>query len=389
MYCGTCGKELRDGAKFCDECGSIQPDAIPESQKPKKQPEVIHPIAPAEIPTKPKKEKKPVNKKLLAVVAVVLVVAVVAAIVIPIFFPGKQTIYVCVEEIQYTSDGVAYKHTEWEYDEVGNLLSEEVDYGDRTYEYDDINVVYIEKYTKYNGTVDDLIEWEYDENNNIVKYLTSKNLGYSVEYDYDEDGKITEFVLTWEPSINSASENHAKVVPTTYKCEYDDKDRLIRVYIPDGFYRGDFTSYLFEYDKDGNLETFYVSANTGTWRHDLSYKDSRLHEIEIYYSPTHSFQTGDESNFNFDRVVEYKYDRDGHLKRPSNGDYTYDENGNLIEIEYDNGSRTVYEYEERKVTAQQALVYYRRNGEMLFPYSYGNDWEVIKHLIPNPLEEQE
>ena len=28
MYCGTCGKELRDGAKFCDQCGAVQPGAF-------------------------------------------------------------------------------------------------------------------------------------------------------------------------------------------------------------------------------------------------------------------------------------------------------------------------------------------------------------------------
>lgn len=390
MYCGTCGKELRDDSKFCDQCGAIQPELVPDNQKKNTTPEMTPPVAPViPVAEKPKKPRKKVNKKLLAIIAAVLVVAVAAAILIPIFFPGKQTIYVCVEEIQYTSDGIAHRRTQWEYDEVGNLLSEEVDNGDHAPKWDDTLGVYFYEFAEYDGTVDYRSEWEYDENNNIVKYLTSEQPGYSVEYDYDEDGKITEFVLTWEPSINSASENHVKVVPATYKCEYDDEGRLIRVYVPDGFYRGDFTSHLFEYDKDGTLETVYISAKEATWRHDLSYKDGRLHEIEIYVCPTPYFQSGDESYFNFDRAVKYKYDRDGHLKSQSGDDYTYDEHGNLIEIKYEDGSRTVYEYEERKVNPQQALTFRRRNGEILFPHSFGGDWDTIKHLVPNPLVEQE
>ena len=386
MYCGTCGKELPDGAKFCNVCGAAQPNLTPESQQPKAAPEVI-PVTSSKA-QKSKKEKKTVNKKLLAVVAVVLVVAVTAAIVIPIFFPGKQTIYVCVEEIRYTNGGVAHRRTEWEYDEVGNLLSEEVDHGNATHRWDDELGVYFYEITEYDGTVDYRSEWEYDENNNIVKYLTSVQPGYSVEYDYDEDGKITEFVLNWEPSINSASEDHLKVVPTTYECEYDDEGRLVRVYIPDGFNGDDFTAHLFEYDKDGTLTTVYVSSRESTYRHDLSYKDDRLCEVEIYISSTFEFQSGDESAFSFDQAVKYKYDREGMLKSPSDCDYTYDENGNIIEIEYDDGSRTVFEYEERKVTTQQALAFYRRNAEEIFTGSYGGSWDAISHLVPNPLEEQ-
>ena len=61
MYCMNCGKQIRDGARFCPFCGADQSDAAPAS--------VSAPAAPAAAPQRrqaappPRSEKAAPKKK--------------------------------------------------------------------------------------------------------------------------------------------------------------------------------------------------------------------------------------------------------------------------------------------------------------------------------------
>ena len=427
MYCGTCGKELRDGAKFCDECGAVQPAAIPESQQPKTEPEAVAPVEPV-IPVvqTPEKPRKKVNKKLLAVVAIVLVVAVVAAIVIPIFFPRKERIYIVASETRYDADGNKTAYYVYDIDEYGNLLSMEYDHERKEITKEDPVLGSYTDYTyEFDGKYQTSFEGEYNENCDIESWLYQYGYGFSVEYEYDEDDRIAEFVITMENPMefDSTDAPEATPVPVTYECEYDDEGRLVRVFIPDGFNGDDFTTPLYAYDKAGQLTAVYWSSKEGTSRNDLYYEDDLLASVEYYESPTPLFQSGDESGFQLRYSVYFDYDKNGTLVEAirkdeygqkvfvkeweyskegfleeitvnyTDGDeftteYTCDEYGNIIEIEYSDGSRTVYEYEERKLTSQQAQIFRRLNKSYPLDGYIGDEWRVTCRLVPNPMEGQ-
>lgn len=425
MYCGTCGNVLRDGARFCDHCGAAQPEpVIPESQKPKTEPEVSQPIAPAEIPAKPKEK---VSKKLLAVVAAVLVVAILAAVLIPIFFPGKQTIYVLTGITYYDAEGNKTAHYVYEYDEFGNLLSTKYDQEGKEVSMEDpVLGTYTDYIYEFDGKFETYFEGEYDENGNIESWLHQYSYGFSVEYEYDKDGRIAEFVITMEHPMEYENTDGAEAmpVPVTYECEYDDESRLVRVFTHSDIYRDGFTTQLYEYDDDGYLTAVYWSSKEGTYRNDLSYEDGRLCMIEKYICQTPYFQSDSNPEYSFKGSVEYDYDKDGNLTETvftdengaeessieyeyteegfpeeetisyANGkeytyEYTCDEHGNVIEVKNTDGTRSEYEYEERKVTAQQALYFHRQDDPRdLYGYT-GNDWYVTSKFVPDPLTEQD
>ena len=430
MYCGSCGKELRDGAKFCDECGAIQPDAIPESQKPKTapeavqpdvpvmlQPDVIRPLVPV-IPVveTPKKEKKKVNKKILAIVAIVLVLAVTAAIVIPIFFPGKETIYVMTSMTLYDADGNKTGYYVYECDEVGNFLSAKYDQEvikdpikGNTYEFD--------------GKFQIDYEAEFNEKGNYLRWQYSYSLGNSIEYEYDDDGRIIEFTLTTEPSLEGEYNETSKLEPVTYYCEYDKNDRLVRVYTSNEDY-DEFIVQLYEYDEDGRLTAAYSCTENGAGRNDLSYKNGRLSKNKYYECSVEAFQSGDDSEYELIYTSKFEFDKEGNLtivdlvdadgnrinrnewvynnkghkeeytETQSDGakytyEYTCDKHGNIIEIKNPDGSRVEYEYKELEVTIHQAIRYHRRQEDTYLYGYYGNDWYITNHLLPSLIAEQE
>lgn len=77
MFCGKCGVQIEDGARFCPKCGNAiaaQPEAAkPEAAQPETaQPETVQPEAAQQSPAKKKRGKG----KLIALLAVVAVLAI-------------------------------------------------------------------------------------------------------------------------------------------------------------------------------------------------------------------------------------------------------------------------------------------------------------------------
>ena len=82
--CPSCGKELKEGAKFCQYCGNkIQAQTVPPSPPPQQYQQPPTP-QPAPAPMQPKKSK---TGLIIGIVAVVVVV-VVLLVVMLMFFSG-------------------------------------------------------------------------------------------------------------------------------------------------------------------------------------------------------------------------------------------------------------------------------------------------------------
>lgn len=107
MYCKKCGKELSEGAAFCDKCGTPQAEeatALPNKQK------------------KPKKKKK----GLIAVIAVIAFLFVIALIAIG---SGDGSVDGSSETSENTTEGEYITYEEYEkiqngmtYDEVVKII---------------------------------------------------------------------------------------------------------------------------------------------------------------------------------------------------------------------------------------------------------------------------
>lgn len=379
---------------------------------------------------KPQKEHKKVNKKLLIAIAAMLVLAVTAVSVLLLSKQNtasstdKQTIYVCVSATHYDENGNKIAYYVYEYDEFGNCLSGKYDQELVEVTSEDSNIYY---YTyEFDGEFREFYESEYTEDSYTVTQLYEYHEGYTANCQYDKDGRISEFTLSAKPSLEEEDDDSGD--PVTYYCEYDKNGRLIRVYRPDEKY-GEFTTQLYEYDQDGRLAAAsYCSGIRFNYRIEMVYKDGRLSKIERYEYLTDQFQAGEDPEYILSGVAYFRYDEHGNLIEETEEDdegnitdfnewvydknghlkeirsyledgstyitkYTCDEKGNIITVDtYDsfNKCRTVYEYEEREVTAQQALQFDRRAGyisgyvEQLYS---GQDYDIVKFLVPNPFQE--
>lgn len=380
MFCGTCGKELRDGAKFCDECGAVVAQSItaevtsPSVTKPI-QPVLVVPPKP-EKPKKVKKERKPIKPGILAAVAIVLILAVVAAVAIPILFPATETVYV-LTSCTYTSVSGKVSHYELEYDESGNLIRGE----------------------NWQASENDfslppmIHTYEYDDHNNLTALLLNDSPAEEYDYRYDEDGRITEYtVTTWSGNRYTCELTYdkkgnlilaeydydvAEDVTQPLWCrwqsyEYDKQNRLTaEVFCDEYDYAGEHYYQMvrceYDYDDQGNVTDYRVlTCETEDPEDDPDYE-----EVEV---TTFSYDDeGRRTEMEYEikgasRTMEYEYDydRDGNLKPDDDDEYTFDENGNLICIEYENGAKAEFTYEAFTVSREEAEILNRR--KRWYPY---------------------
>jgi len=107
MFCQKCGKELREGAVFCDSCGAQQE----ERQDNIMQPQPVYAI-PQPIPyTPPNPVKKPTKKIVFGIISVVVVIIILG---ITVLFPitkndNDSNKYITITQASYTI--IALKYT--------------------------------------------------------------------------------------------------------------------------------------------------------------------------------------------------------------------------------------------------------------------------------------
>jgi YD repeat-containing protein len=164
--------------------------------------------------------------------------------------------------------------------------------------------------TYYDGKMDDVIVYKYDEAGRHVEsswYNPNGDMEERYLYDYDSEGnKVTEDVCDGKGSLM-----HGSIY------EYDSEGKIVA-----GVYYGSknqvFETYKYEYNDEGNLTRYTLDRSSDTWVHLYSYDSDGMLVEEVCYD---------------DGVVEerkcYKYDTDGNVVEM----ILYDSNG-LVKESY-------------------------------------------------------
>lgn len=244
-------------------------------------------------------------------------------------------------EYSYNND---YVHTiEFEYDEVGNVISKS-NYGLTNYKYDDNgNIIEVIK------DMETLYKYEYDSMNNLIAYYNGNTLEYS--FIYDDKGNLTK--------------------------KYD--------HVTNG---GFSTSY--EYYDDGTLKNEYIEYTDGRWQKQCYDMHGTLVEesLEDYVAKydEHGYVTEIVDGNGYKTTCNNTYDNNGNIVKITQnhsgrwGDsintysYEYDSAGRLLsKIETYNGkesSRYEYEYNSAGRLLSEIHTY---DGEESFRYEYEYD----------------
>lgn len=424
MFCGNCGTKLEEGSAFCNGCGAKLPQSVlcvncgrrlePGSvfcgvcgaSQLSKEPEPV--------PTPPAPGKKGKGKKwLIPLVGAVVLLVVAAACLIPVLFPGKETVYLLTGLSRY-SDAEQNLQLDVSYDEQGRPV----------------------KYCLETNSGTRVYSLRYDSQGNC-KALTIRNQqgdvidSWGYNFRYDEDGLPTRCQLSREyrgsPMVVStcrfSHDERGNLILATYDGNgsarwdhyvYDSQDRLIQ----ETFcrYMGSFSEkrysisrFTYKYDKEGRLyrirystawageEPEYDEADDldtwedGRYNYALSYdKEGRLSSFDYR-----------DSEYAGDR--EYEYDRDGNYDF-SPSDYAYDEAGNLTFRETESGHRLEYAYREMALSKEDATLAKRLQRrvpedlrstvflrsldpvyEAMYPIGPYQQSNFYYYLIPNPL----
>ncbi len=244
------------------------------------------------------------------------------------------------------------------YDKVGNLINITDANGNSTnYEYDGLNRLIAIKdamgyYTNYT----------FDEISSIVQITDANN--YHTNYSYDPLNRLIQMEkfghqtnYTYDPcgnTINRADANH-----NTTLYDYDELNRLKTRTYPDG------TGSTYEYDENGNvlhINRFDAAMPGGTPEYDYIYDQmNRAEHIsfndDMGYVHLTSFaytQNGNLERITYPFTAEeviYNYDEIDRIQQITDlwGDttnFTYDNAGRRMQLEYPNEVTTSYNYNE-------------------------------------------
>lgn len=243
MFCKNCGKELRDGAKFCDHCGAAAENNPEGNNK-----------------TKPPKRKK---HKTLILVSVLLLLAISAAMMYPLwkaFRPEREemlTVYLLASRREY-SNGALVAETQIKYNEMGLPVS-----------------------FSSTGHTEKQCEVYYDDYGNRIREVTTQVMnGYTFE---TSDAVVYEYNSKGQPE--SAEIFYNEKLSYTAEFTYDHSGNLVLVEIPFEEIGAGVCWASFDYDTQGRLvqETFCFAQPLTIDDLELTLVNSILHRYEYRY----------------------------------------------------------------------------------------------------------
>ena len=256
-----------------------------------------------------------------------------------------------------------------------------------------------------------------------IQVLPVEGLDYHYTFSYDEMGRLTEI---YEHSVH----------PESIVYVYGDHGFVSRMDIWRGNWGSETREFDYDFD-DGIMKSASVTIDGSEVKEfDFFYDGNRkinreiteCYEIMYFYDDAgqinqihYEFMNEDDENYDFDHVTfnyengtlkeyrrvskyeaetreyQYEYDASGNLL-PCSDDLklTYDEHGNLVEAEYDNGHRVVFCYEKKLVEEKQVsmveyciasytdqFTYMRVGWCKNLPYSlfYENGLLFLEHIL--------
>ena len=430
MNCPNCGIPQTGSDVCCPNCGyPVGPQPAPDTSG------SLYPNR-SVLSTLPEKKRPNKKKKILIIAAVVTVLAIIAGILSWVFIFSKELVYVLTAAHYYSADGTHYGYTKYEYDDRANILrheycnntaSERV-WNDQTRAYEYVTV--------YEEAVDPtIVQREYNDKGYIIRESKDYPEGYdysyeTTEYSYDFNGDL----IIYLEIVNTVTTDGKDTTNTTaYYLEYDSSDRLTEAKVQEN--NGTKELYLqIDYDSDGRIQEEQI----GNYRYTYRYDGDRVTEAKTYYlDGTEGWELQETSTFGYDKNgritsssqersdydstshIEMTYDDSGNLtlkKYVWEGDYAtatreyrysysgnisghysysysysseyyssseeeraeleYDKNGCLIKETYSDGSYSEYEYQQLRLSPEDAARYYRQTYPSDVPvfYMYLVDW---------------
>ena len=218
--------------------------------------------------------------------------------------------------------------TEYNYDEKGNLIRENM-------------------YDSNGNNLADSIEYEYDEDGNKIRtnMLVSGVLYNYIVYEYNPEKKLIREI---EYDLENASESDSFITNKTTEYAYDSEGRLVSRQGTDAM--GQTETTIYEYDNKGLLSKEVKKSNVPTQTNTYTYDDrNRVTKIEYSNGVFEEYSYSGESNLPMKKVNKVPSVTTTYL-------YSYDEFENLIKEtieESESGSKEeiTYEYEGGQKTA--------------------------------------
>lgn len=381
-YCGKCGAELKDDAKFCDGCGAQCPN---ESET-------------VSI-------KKPEHKKTTFTftgAAITLIVALALAFTaVRRYNNPEQQVLRAVESRDYTTalDIVSRNQTVGYSDELINKLNKRIDELESGYE---------KKELEYEQVQTEL---------NAIEYLgvsgVSEELSAAKKTVYDlYCSRTYQTVYLKTSSVNNRWDG-SSLTTETYNWNYDNHGRLTEYgysyEYPEDTKWNFSRNYLYSYSEDGNISGFTYSE-TGEesilMRFTSTYEDGLLTgyngiykgmpvpvQIRFSYDENGNFSSVEELEAGISQSkTEYVYDENGNMRdrtiHPMGSwivNAKFDDNGYLCEqslkIDDEYQYRNFYNYNEYGHLCNETI-YSENNTEPSFTlqvkYTYDNEGHITK-----------
>lgn len=352
-------------------------------EPPQEQPD--EPSVPEEEPAK----AKPTRKRILLGVATAITAAALTVGAVFLFRPDNSPepmpvpddgFYLLTKATEYNADGSpGFSQIIYTYDSRGFLLRRSKDEGKRQEVWNDDEDFYEDVFSSFDGKVDSIREYVYNENGDIL-YQTSTlntydadgNLLYASvscdeqyqnsQYHYSSDGTI-QSVDTYDTSLNQNS----GILMYTLSHHYDDAGRLLEIFRKSQY---DINSYLYDYryDESGRLSLSSKRIVEGLYYNQYEYDDAgRLLRVTLRYGGNYQIAYIDGCI----NTIEYSYPANTQFE--GQAVFTYNEGGQLInrsvyDASVDLEVRTDCEYEN----GQLSKVIYRE-GDSVTVYRFADE----------------
>lgn len=257
LFCGKCGKEITDEARFCPNCG--HPSAARSPQQSAGSP--VTGLQPEGMEPKPRvsagRSKKPVAIALSCLAAC----ALVAVVCLWAFgaFSADGSLYARVGHGIYDGGELIAQYT-FSYDDQG-MQKGQMKASPGGFEsfstksdFDENGMLQEKDLVAYDGSIEARTVYEYDQQGNVARITESYRDEGSSVFDFDEYGNAQRFA-TYSPD---GEMQESKAIA----YDFDEQGRVAAMHF------GSDSVYAFTYDDEGNIIESANGANTSVYTYE-------------------------------------------------------------------------------------------------------------------------